>query len=257
MTQTAGPQPTRGLRSSPSDRSGTGGSTGRDLCPLLLADDGTWRSATAAREHRCAALGADVPLALSKQRRLCLTESHRTCATYATAMRLDRGSPSSGTPGEPSARPYPRMAPILLDHGRRTPTVRLVGGTRSSGQMVLAGLMAIAFGAIVVTRFSGAGDPSPAAGGSSPSTAAAPSASPALVRASPTPSVALTPRPSPVPSDPPLTAPPTPARTYTVRRGDTLSGIAAEYGTTVKALVELNDIEDPSRLRVGAVLELP
>ena len=54
---------------------------------------------------------------------------------------------------------------------------------------------------------------------------------------------------------------PTPAEanpaTYKVKRGDTLSGIAARFGTTVKVLVELNDIKDPSKLRVGQVLKLP
>ena len=39
--------------------------------------------------------------------------------------------------------------------------------------------------------------------------------------------------------------------TYTVKRGDTLSGIAGEYGTTWQVLAELNDIKDPSALRVG------
>jgi LysM repeat protein len=50
----------------------------------------------------------------------------------------------------------------------------------------------------------------------------------------------------------------TPApKTYKVKRGDTLSEIAAEYGTTAKKLMKLNDIDDPTKLRVGQVLELP
>ncbi len=55
----------------------------------------------------------------------------------------------------------------------------------------------------------------------------------------------------------PATPVPSPVRTYTVRRGDTLSGIAGEFGTTVKAIMDRNGIEDPRQLRVGAVLELP
>ena len=39
--------------------------------------------------------------------------------------------------------------------------------------------------------------------------------------------------------------------------GDTLSGIAARFGTTVKVLAELNGIADPSLIRVGQVLVLP
>ncbi len=41
-----------------------------------------------------------------------------------------------------------------------------------------------------------------------------------------------------------------------MKRGDTLSGIAATFGTTVKKLTALNHITDPSKLRVGQVLKL-
>jgi LysM repeat protein len=51
--------------------------------------------------------------------------------------------------------------------------------------------------------------------------------------------------------------PSTSGATYKVRSGDTLSAIAARFGTTVRALVDLNGITDPSRLRVGQVLKLP
>ena len=47
------------------------------------------------------------------------------------------------------------------------------------------------------------------------------------------------------------------ATTYTVRRGDTLSGIATRFGTTWQVLAEINGIKDPGRLRVGQVLDLP
>jgi LysM repeat protein len=42
-----------------------------------------------------------------------------------------------------------------------------------------------------------------------------------------------------------------------VKAGDTLSAIADRYGTTVRVLVRLNDISDPSLLRVGQRLVLP
>ena len=38
---------------------------------------------------------------------------------------------------------------------------------------------------------------------------------------------------------------------YTIRPGDTLSGIAAKYGTTVSALARLNGISDPDRIYAG------
>jgi N-acetylmuramoyl-L-alanine amidase len=44
---------------------------------------------------------------------------------------------------------------------------------------------------------------------------------------------------------------------YTVRPGDTLSGIAASHGTNAAALAALNGIRDPNRLAVGRVLSVP
>lgn len=45
--------------------------------------------------------------------------------------------------------------------------------------------------------------------------------------------------------------------TYTVKSGDTLSGIAAAKNTTVSALVALNGISDPDKIYVGQVLKIP
>lgn len=47
------------------------------------------------------------------------------------------------------------------------------------------------------------------------------------------------------------------ANTYTVKRGDTLSGIASKYGTTVAKLVELNGIKNANLIYVGQVIKLP
>ena len=44
---------------------------------------------------------------------------------------------------------------------------------------------------------------------------------------------------------------------YTVERGDNLDSIARRFGTTVDALVEANDIEDPTSLFVGQELVIP
>ncbi len=45
--------------------------------------------------------------------------------------------------------------------------------------------------------------------------------------------------------------------TYIVEPGDTLSGIARRFGTTVEAMVVANGIEDPSKLYPGAELTIP
>ena len=46
-------------------------------------------------------------------------------------------------------------------------------------------------------------------------------------------------------------------KTYTVAKGDTLSGIAAQYGTTVDTLVQLNGISNPNLIVVGQKIKLP
>ena len=46
-------------------------------------------------------------------------------------------------------------------------------------------------------------------------------------------------------------------RTYRVRSGDTLSRIASAHGTTVVALMRLNDLGSANQVRLGRVLQLP
>jgi membrane-bound lytic murein transglycosylase D len=46
-------------------------------------------------------------------------------------------------------------------------------------------------------------------------------------------------------------------RTHRVRNGDTLSRIASAAGTTVAALMQLNDLRSSNQVRVGQVLQLP
>lgn len=49
----------------------------------------------------------------------------------------------------------------------------------------------------------------------------------------------------------------TPQRKYTVKPGDTLTAIAAKYGTTVAAIVAANNIPNPDLIQVGQVLIIP
>jgi LysM repeat protein len=58
---------------------------------------------------------------------------------------------------------------------------------------------------------------------------------------------------APAPTPTPTTA----ARTYTIKAGDSLSGIAARFGTTTRKLMNLNNIADANLIRIGQVIKLP
>jgi LysM repeat protein len=236
-----------------------------ELCPYLGTLDGSWRSATAVRDHRCLAVSPPVQLAAEKQRRLCLVADHVTCATYGAAIASR--APSSRQDGH--SRPVARMTPVILDHGRfdlRLPAIRTDRGT---GQAALVGVLGIALVAILLARPSGnAGaigpDGSPSAGATVAATevAVAPTVEPSPEVSST--AAPATPQPTPAPSQAPASAAPatssepaTSGATYKVKSGDTLSAIAARFGTTTRILVRLNGITDPSRLKVGQVLKLP
>lgn len=45
--------------------------------------------------------------------------------------------------------------------------------------------------------------------------------------------------------------------TYIVKKGDTLSAIAAKHGTSVSALVSANGIKNPDRISVGQRINIP
>lgn len=47
------------------------------------------------------------------------------------------------------------------------------------------------------------------------------------------------------------------ARVYTVRPGDTLSGIAAKYGTSYQKLAQINGITNPNVIYAGQTIKLP
>jgi LysM repeat protein len=242
------------------------------ICPYLMSSDGGWRASTPAREHRCTVVTPPAILAAEKQRRLCLTAEHVGCSTYLAATNPTGSDEavSAVAAGHYPTRPVTRTAPLVLDHGRLAfglPTLRGERGTGQQGGLVA--LMGVAFAAIVFARISAGGPgltPVQAVGGAaaSPSSAAdpAPTVRPAATDAPERTLVPTEVEPSATPapaeaSEAPSDAPSAAARTYTVRSGDTLMGIAGEFGTTVAELMELNSIENARLLRVGQVLELP
>lgn len=232
------------------------------ICPYLSSVDGGWRSTTAAREHRCGAVAPPALLAAEKQRRLCLTDDHLRCATYEAA-RAARPIAQDRAPTLP--RPLARTTPVVLDHGRITVTVPAFRTERMPGQAILIVLLAAAFGLIILARLTGGGSTTGAGAivSASPSTtvrAAAASPSQRPPTSPPRPSVAPSlPVSSPAASKPPATPKPTATayRTYKVKAGDTLIGIAAKYHTTPNAIKQLNHLTDASKLHIGQILKIP
>jgi hypothetical protein len=156
-------------------------------CPFVSSGDGAWRAATATRDHRCAAVTPPAPVAIEKQRRLCLTPEHQTCATFVAAEAASGELPGRAT-GLP--RPVARTTPVVLDRHRLGTAVPTILANRSTGQTVLVAVLMVAFLVVVVARS--------AVGGGSP--LASPSAQPtATVRASATarPSSTVAPTASP------------------------------------------------------------
>lgn len=251
------------------------------LCPFLATASGTWRAAFPAREHECAAVAPTVPLAMEKQRRLCLTEAYRTCATFVAGTEL-RARIAGGAAATQSRRPVPSTTPVLLERARSSVPLpmALPDTNRASGQVLLVALLVIAFVAIAIARFGSSGSAgiassspsaSPVVSGlvlatdgkptASPSAVPTPSSTPAATpRPSPSPSSVPTPSPSPKPTTVPATPRSTPSqgtRTYTVKFGDTLSSIAQKFGVTVAAIQQLNGIKDPRLIHPGEVLQIP
>lgn len=216
------------------------------VCPYLVSAGGPWRSAEPARDHRCARQTHDAHLDLGHQRRYCLGSGGPGCLHHVAPL----------APGR-----YVSMLPVVLDRGPLGSTLE-PGGIRRLAAPASVIIVGAAVGAFLLAR--GPGAPNPAAAENSGRPTAVPST--AGVAGSPrppaSPAPSQRPRPSPRPSPSPTTLPPASAgplggRTYTVRSGDTLGAIAARFGTTTRALVQLNGIANPSLIRPGQVLKLP
>jgi LysM repeat protein len=247
----------------------------RDVCPYLVAGSGGWRSAFPDRDQRCGAMVPPAPLLAEKQRQLCLVAEHETCAVYLVASELIDGQDGPAADGGSLLWPPARTVPLVLEPARRRLPAGPFRGPRTGGQVVLAGLMVIALVIIIVTRAA----PSPTGGDGASPRAGAAGASPSVIGnsasgaapATASPTTIASPSPSLTPSPPLASAAPTPVRTprataspvptgsqrYTVSSGDTLSSIAARFGTTVKAIAKLNGITNPRLIRPGQVLLIP
>jgi LysM repeat protein len=256
------------------------------VCPFLSGPEGAYRAAAPARDHRCGAVDPPERLPVEKQQQLCLRTRHFECPAFIAAT----------APGVAltTARPVPRSAPLVLERADPVVSFGAINLPARATQIGLAGLLVVALAIVVLGTGGGPGPAANSGPSASPRSSAVAAASDA-VRRTPRPSSSAAPAgasasatPDPTAttstrsieptasteptagtgaSTPNATVAATPAgtpkgsvasgRTYKVKKGDTLSEIAARFGTTVKVLQELNDIKDPRLLKVGQILKLP
>jgi LysM repeat protein len=240
--------------------------TSPGICPFLISSTGDWRLAVPTTDHRCAAFVPLTALSLEKQARLCLTPGHHTCATYAASIAARQARPGRGLPQERVGRwGLARSAPLIKDTGGLVGKVTTMVADRRTWPAIPALLLVAALIAVGISGIRSQGQTaaiSPATPGATVRVELTPSPTP---QQQPTgePTIAPTLAPTEAPTAAPTVAPsPTPAptpsyRIYIVQSGDTLSGIAARFHTTVAAIERLNNNVDPRLLRVGQKLKIP
>jgi LysM repeat protein len=236
-------------------------------CPFLLAESGGWRLDLPTREHRCAAFSPAAPLAPEKQARLCLTPTHTGCATYLASLAA-REARLGTVPGERSTRwglartttviedpggLRARLLALLLDR-RRWPAIPAVLLVTTLFTLALSGFRGDIPANPIATSSPGPPTPGPRTVPPSAAASESPIASPT---APPSTAPTTGPTSAPTPTAAPAASPSPRFRTYRVLSGDTLSAIAARFGTTVQAIADLNNIANPSLLSVGQLLLIP
>lgn len=233
------------------------------VCPHLESVEGAWRMATPSRDHRCMALTPPAPQPVERQRHHCLSPDHVECPVFRAARAARHAAlagaadPSTIEAADQWRRPQPRTAPVLLEPPRLVDQVLRLQGDRGPGQILLIGLMLAAFAIVALSRISAV--PAEALPSVAPSAAVVPiPSSTARPSATAAPAVQPSARPSVAPSTPVASAAPSASfrTSYTVKRGDTLIGIANRFNTTVAKLRTANGLKG-STLRIGQVLQIP
>lgn len=202
------------------------------ICPFLRARDGSWRSASPAREHRCWATDPPSELAVLTQQRLCLVEAHDGCERLlharelrASALAKERQSGMDWVPGQPGVL-TPRRR-IAGRSRRRSPAMDRLFAVPTNGWIAIgAGAVALA---VLLSLGASWGRPGPGSATPTP-----------LVEASADPSVG-----------------PDGLLRYRVRDGDTLRTIADRYNVSVRDIRAVNDLGDPPTLTTGQVILIP
>ena len=226
------------------------------ICPYLLSEDGTSRSAQPDPRHRCMAQEPPGTLPLLFQERFCLTDRHVRCEMYkqaegARSMALAQDSIPAEQVRSARFRPSVRSRPIALEPD----STGAVASKASpfAARPVAFGVLGAAGLAIVLMAlallFGGFGSPPP--GEASPS---APLTTPA-----PVPTSTPTARPTATPEGPQVTRvarDPILIR-YQLQEGERVLRVAEKWGTSRLAIVQANPDGDPREARAGDVILVP
>lgn len=203
-----------------------------EACPYLgLTQDSATRLTFPSAAHRCRAGRTTRTIDLEHQAAFCLSSAYPSCNRYRPPRVVDAFYP---IPARVKREP-PRLPNGQIDWATQAGQFlrRMVVALSIVLVLAVIGFGGLRIAALVMPANLAQGSPTPLP-------------APALV------SPATTPTPTPSP-----TASPTPAPVvHVVRRGDTLTSIAAKYGVSVQAIKNANKLKS-STLRVGQELVIP
>jgi LysM repeat protein len=193
-------------------------------------------------ENQCYAHNRVSPLSLAEQQTLCLSAHYQTCRFYLAhqsrhiaTQKAEEALARVSTPPEPY-RPSRRILSII----------GVLFMIACAALCVVSGVPQTVADAVIPTATP------------TRTPTRAPTATPTPITPSPTPvppTLTATPTPAPpTPTPPPPTSTPI---VYVVQAGDTLSGIAAQYGVTTQAIMQANNITDARVIRAGTRLIIP
>ncbi len=233
------------------------------ICPFLaLATDHRTAVDGYDADHACHAMIPPEALDRARQAELCLSEAHRQCDRYLAFLAAHAAdSPDVPTPSVDALIARTRL--VVEPDARRVPGIGEAPMGLSARRWAIAGGVALVGVAAAATAVAG-GFGSPAGRGTdatpsptaSPTMTATPSAS-ELAEPSPEPSTSQAAEPTPRPTRSAAEPTATPAQTtYVVQEGDTLNGIAVQFGTTAEAIRQANGLPSDV-INIGQVLVIP